>query len=525
MKRFFGSIFGKLFIWLLITVLVGIGVYEYWYYEQPKFHDVTMELGEDLPDISAFLTEHAKPDRVNMVTAKEAIDLGLVGTQDIVFAQGRKEETVKLTIEDTTAPKVVFKDVYAITGDEILPENFIESMEDLSPITVEFSEPFSGGEGYSNVVAHLTVKDSYGNETRGEANVYYVWMYKKYTLELGTMLTKEDILIDPVKDADLVDQLKLDEINASPVGTYTIVSTDGDQTCECVVTVEDTTPPELEVKNAKIYVGDTIAKRDFVVSVKDISGEVETNLLTTPDNSKAGKQKIQVEAKDRYGNATVKEATLEVITDTVAPKFSGLGELKVEKHSSPNYSSGVTCKDDRDGQVEFTFDPSKVDTSKAGTYYVIYTAQDKAGNKASSKRKVTVNHDKEDTDALVKQIASGLSKDPEKIRDYVRTNVKYNTNYGGSDPIWYGFKNKYGNCYVHAKCFKALLDEKGISCQIIHTTDKTHYWLIVKINGQWKHMDATPSRLHGKYSIMNDEQRLSTLSGRDWDHDKWPACN
>ena len=59
---------------------------------------------------------------------------------------------------------------------------------------------------------------------------------------------------------------------------------------------------------------------------------------------------------------------------------------------------------------------------------------------------------------------------------------------------------------------------------MIWVTDKSHYWLIVKIGGKWKHIDPTPSTLHGKYSLMNDAQRLSTLSGRKWDTTQWPAC-
>ena len=38
-------------------------------------------------------------------------------------------------------------------------------------------------------------------------------------------------------------------------------------------------------------------------------------------------------------------------------------------------------------------------------------------------------------------------------------------------------------------------------------------------------MDSTPDRNHRKISIMNDEQRLSTLSGRTWDRSAWPASN
>ena len=73
-------------------------------------------------------------------------------------------------------------------------------------------------------------------------------------------------------------------------------------------------------------------------------------------------------------------------------------------------------------------------------------------------------------------------------------------------------------------CLKAIFDRKGIESRLIWVTNKTHYWLIVKIGDGWKHIDATPSRLHGKYSLMNDTQRLETLSGRVWDTTQWPAC-
>ncbi len=73
-------------------------------------------------------------------------------------------------------------------------------------------------------------------------------------------------------------------------------------------------------------------------------------------------------------------------------------------------------------------------------------------------------------------------------------------------------------------CFQSLLREKGFETRLIWTTCKTHYWNQVKINGQWKHMDTTPSNLHERYSIMSDAQRLETLSGRTWDRAAWPAC-
>ena len=130
----------------------------------------------------------------------------------------------------------------------------------------------------------------------------------------------------------------------------------------------------------------------------------------------------------------------------------------------------------------------------------------------------------EDTAAMVREIADSLGNDPEEIRDYVRSSIRYNHDWGGEDPIWYGFTTRTGNCYVHAQCLKAIFDLKGIESQFIWVVDKSHYWLQVKIDGAWKHIDPTPGPSHSKYSLMSDAQRLSTLSGRKWDTSLWPAC-
>ena len=155
--------------------------------------------------------------------------------------------------------------------------------------------------------------------------------------------------------------------------------------------------------------------------------------------------------------------------------------------------------------------------------YAIYTSSDKLGNKTTVKRVISVNHDQSDTNELVNKTASSLSSNAEAIRDYVRT-IKYSTNNGGSDPTWYGLTNRSGNCIVHAYVFHALLKAKGYSSKIIWTTDKTHYWNMVYLNGKWVHMDATPTSRHNKISIMNDEQRYERLQGRDWARSLWPKA-
>lgn len=528
MKKFLKSVPGIICIVVLALLLLGAAGlcgYTYWHYQLVKFRDVTIELGQDLPEVTAFMTEDAIFEKVRMVTPADEVDLKKVGSQSVTLAHGSKMETVTLTIQDTTPPTAKFRDVTADIDTVLTPEDFVEEIFDLSETKVEFAQPFAAPDSYGDVSVELVVTDAYGNQYTGNACIYYVWMYKTYTLELGDTLEKADLLLNPEKDGDKLDQAVLDEINQSPVGTYTVTSTDGNQSSQCVVTVQDTVPPQLALRVVEIDLGDKISKESFIDSVYDVSGEVTVNMLSQPDNNKLGTQEITFEAVDINGNKTTLSTTLTVNTDTKPPVFTGMTDMKVEKNSDPDYEAGVAAIDGKDGEVEFTYDASKVDVTSAGTYYVIYSASDSKGNTATYRRKVEVKRDASDTAALVNSVAAGLSNSAEAIRDYVRSSIGYNSSWGGDDPVWYGLKNKVGNCYVHAAVLDALLRAKGYPTQIIWCQDKTHYWNIVYLDGTWKHIDSTPSdHTHNRYSLMSDEQRLETLEGRDWDREAWPAC-
>lgn len=524
MRAFIKTVWGKVTIISAAVILLAAITLGVWWYLQPKFTDVTVELGSPCPALTTFLTDKAVEDWAGFVTAPEGLDMTAIGQHAVEFSHLGRKETVKLTIVDTVAPQVEFKNIAVTVDDPITAEMFVASAQDLSPVTVTFLAAPGERSGYDDQTVTVAVTDAGGNQVTGDCTISYTWLKESLTVELGTQIAVEDLLLNPQKGGHLIDEEALELLNNSPAGEYTVESTDGGKTCVCKVTIADTVAPQLEAQSLVVEQGVPLSKESFVVSLSDISQNVTLTLEGNLSTAACGNFPLKLTATDPSGNATTVELTLTVVYDATAPVFKGMAEMNAPKNSEPDYTAGVSATDNRDGEVEFTVDASRVNMAEAGTYYVVYTATDKSGNKATYRRKLVVPHDSADTDALVAYHAARCGTSVLSIRNYITGNIMYNTSWGGDDPVWYGFTNRAGNCYVHALCLQRLLAYHGYQTQLIWVTDQSHYWLIVFVDGGWKHIDATPSALHGRYPLMNDAQRLETLSGRVWDTTLWPAC-
>jgi len=519
-KRILGSVLSICLV-LLITAGAAWGG---WRDAQEKFRDVTISTGETQLELEWFLTEFTVKEQAAFVTDIAAIDCAQAGIYPITLRYGQREKTVNLTVEDTAAPVLTVQNLI-LTADQIpAVEDFVTELQDHSQVFLSFAEPFAVPEDFSDVTVQIVAADAYGNETRGEATVSFLWLRDQVTLEYGKKLKAADLLYGG--EESLLKAEELAALNEAPVGTHTISSTLHGKTLHCTVLIQDTTGPILKLKEHKVRPGGKVALENFVEAATDLSGEVKLSLLTQLSTTDEGEYTVVIEAEDLYGNKTTGETILRVNNDISPPVILGADKkMNVEKYSEPDYAKGITVYDGQDRNTELTIDAGMVDLTKGGTYYVTYIARDSAGNETRARRQVVVAHDQADTDALAAEIAATLPDDPEAIRDYVRDTIIYSTYWGGNDPIWFGFQNRVGNCYVHAVCLKALLDEKGYNTQLIWVTERTHYWLVIEIEpGVWRHIDATPGTRHTKYSLMTDEQRLETLSGRWWYYSEWPAC-
>ena len=425
---------------------------------------------------------------------------------------------LKLDVVDTIPPVIKVQNISKALNCQIDVNDFIVDNPENAEIESDFSVDTSK---YGEYDVNIIAKDKFGNTTKETAKLNISWVKKELQIELGNVLTKEMLVYDK-KDTFTIKDEDIEKINHQGLGDYQVISEkDGVQQIITITKMQDKTPPVLVLKNVKTYVNKKISKNDFISKVSDNYSKVTTTLLTKINNE-IGKQVIKIKAIDEAGNEIIKEATLEIIKDTKGPVFNGLGKIVVNKGETINYEKGVKAVDENYGTCEFEY-KSEVDINKYGTYYVYYTACDKEGNKTTQKRVVVVNHDENDTKAIIEKTAETLSNDVIEIRNYVRK-IKYTTNNGGSDPTWQGLVNRSGNCIVHAYTFDALLKAKGYETKIIWVTNKSHYWNLIYLNGKWVHMDSTPGVRHTVYDIMNDKMRYETLQGRNWERSKWPKA-
>lgn len=507
-----------LVIVVLILTLISFLIFFVYNKYSKKFKDVSIELGTDKVELSQFVADEKYMDSAKFVTDMSTIDFSKTGSYQIELSYGNVTQVVTLNIIDTTPPEVEFKNIDKYVDYELKADDFIKSKKDLSEMTTSIiNPPEITGIGTYDIT--VEVKDSSNNVTSNVCKLNVSRAVKEFNLELGNKLQKKDILLNYKEDKDSLSQSEIDKINKKEVGEYELkVKINGEEESVKII-IKDTKAPELKLKNVTIYDDEKVSgKNAFIVSAKDASGEVKTNLKTEIDYKKIGTQKITIEAEDKYGNKVEKTANLTIKKDTEGPVFYGLSSMSVEKNSSPNYKSGVKAVDARDGSCTFSVNSSAVNLSKAGTYYITYTAKDKKGNSSTARRKITVNHNQEDTNNKFNQFYNSYlaGKSVSSIVSTIRNKIYYNSSWGGNDPVWYGLTNYTGNCYVHALLVQKALNKAGIQNQLIYTTDRTHYWNLVYQNGKWRHYDATP----GGHLIgpATDEQKLNSpsMQGRKW---------
>ncbi len=166
---------------------------------------------------------------------------------------------------------------------------------------------------------------------------------------------------------------------------------------QVALAAKDNVKPTISgATNKTVYIGSSFNPKTGVTAKDDVDGDITKKIKISGkvNMKKAGKYKLTYSVSDKAKNKTSVTRTITVKKDTVKPKISGATNKTVYFGSSFNPKTGVTAKDNADGDITKKIKISgKVNMKKAGKYKLTYSVSDKAKNKASVTRTITVKKD------------------------------------------------------------------------------------------------------------------------------------
>jgi len=227
-----------------------------------------------------------------------------------------------------------------------------------------------------------------------------------------------DVTIDAVDGSDglsghLNTSLNVKQISGNTQGTKVVVTTEDN--ANNISSAEYTVKVDKDMPTIIFDINGTKGKNDWYVSETTIKASVADadsgiaslrwcqGIDCKPDqiindltkeisfNNTLGTQ-LCVQAIDNAGNETLKECSSIVKVDTIAPEFSGISDIIVSRNVEIDLTKDIFVNDKISGLAgSYTYSPDYIDSTVENVVEVLYTAEDKAGNRQEITRKVVVS--------------------------------------------------------------------------------------------------------------------------------------
>lgn len=160
-------------VFILLIGAGGYGVYYYFFFNNPRnfeVKDIKIEYGSEIPSSVLNyinLTDISEPDyTLDLSNVKKDI-----GTYNYTVSYGNTVKTGKVTIEDTTAPVVTFKDNLEFEeGSTITKEMLVSECSDISECSYDLTSPVDTSKT-GEVEASITATDNLGNKKDYPVNI------------------------------------------------------------------------------------------------------------------------------------------------------------------------------------------------------------------------------------------------------------------------------------------------------------------------------------------------------------------
>ena len=291
--------------------------------------------------------------------------------------------------------------------------------------------------------------------------------------------------------------------------------------------------------------GCDLAPEDFVTVVTDAT-KVKLRYRETPDFNTEGLQPVTIIAEDAAGNQTAAMAQMALYNDSEPPVIKGAVNRTVYVKESISYKAGIEVTDNLDQQPKLTIDNTQVNPDEPGSYPVTYTATDFVGNTNSVTITITVEPTptgyeyieklNAKADRLLAQIIKPEMTEIERaytIFRWVRLNVEWyagRTDHNYVDQAIKALDGEPGDCYTCAAVCKVLLERAGFETKFMEREGAPgqHYWVMLKVGGEWYHMDPSPIYVHQFICFLGTDAQLlafhetrANYYTHDWS--KYPA--
>ncbi len=176
--------------------------------------------------------------------------------------------------------------------------------------------------------------------------------------------------------------------------TYTVSDVSGNVTAvtRTITVIDNIKPVIMGATNKTININSTFNPITAITAKDNVNGDLTKLIKITGavDTKKKGVYTLTYTVSDKSGNKAVITRKI-TVKDNIKPVISGATAKTIKLKSTFNPKTGVTAKDNVDGNLTRIIKiTGTVNTKKKGTYTLTYTVTDKSGNKAVVKRKITV---------------------------------------------------------------------------------------------------------------------------------------
>ncbi|ASS95827.1 immunoglobulin-like domain-containing protein [Peribacillus simplex] len=218
----------------------------------------------------------------------------------------------------------------------------------------------------------------------------------------STFNPKTSVKAKDDKDGDLTSAIRVEgKVDTKKVGTYNLTYTVADKAGNVAkvtrkITVYDQVKPVISgAGNKTIKLNSSFNPKTNVSAKDNADGNLTSKIKVTGtvNTKKKGTYTLKYTVTDSSKNAAT--VTRKITIDGTKPVISGANSKTVGYYSTFNPKSGVSAKDNLDGNLTSKVKVTgTVNTKKKGTYTLKYTITDSSKNTATVTRKITVDSTK-----------------------------------------------------------------------------------------------------------------------------------